>query len=460
MDEVSLFSAGSPHVSDPAPAAEPHQATWDRPRVLRLREASPQEDAPAAAAAIATPGETGSRGDLVPAPVLVDAERGAPVPIRGHYAAVIAGCLERMAMLSRHRDERPWRERAGIEARLLAQVDAIVEARVSVPDLVAFWDDEAEDDPRATWAVIFALGSLEGGAPLAGVLHLVNKFPVDAEEHALLAAEALVAAPHPERVALGRDLRRSAHPLARAVATELLSRLGQLGAEAVVEALDDANGAVKAAGLRALARGPSLDAALSRVRACLRHEEAMVVWEAARALTVGGHGDAYEKVCDGDGLAVTLGWRALEILVMAGGPEDLSLVERLVKRQPMTPEVLSAVARFGHPAAWPYLVHGLGRPEVAEDAERALVTLFGPLVAEEQEEATVAWRKALADGEIPPGTRWRRGEPWSPAAVLAECAIGELSRREVELRHDEIRARTGKSTSKDLAAWDAPARLS
>jgi hypothetical protein len=55
----------------------------------------------------------------------------APVPVHQHYAAVIAGCLERMAMLSRHRDERPWREHESIEARLLAQARAVVEARAS-----------------------------------------------------------------------------------------------------------------------------------------------------------------------------------------------------------------------------------------------------------------------------------------------------------------------------------------
>jgi hypothetical protein len=46
-----------------------------------------------------------------------------------------------------------------------------------------------------------------------------------------------------------KDLLRSARPL-----VELLSRLGQLGMEPALDALDDQHVAVKAAALRALAR--------------------------------------------------------------------------------------------------------------------------------------------------------------------------------------------------------------
>ncbi len=271
MDEVSRFDSGVPLLSDPAPAVEPHPATWDRPRALRLRGAAPGEDARRGSllAAVKTDlsGELdGARGrsQSERVHVAIDSERGAPVLIRDHYGAVVAGCLERMAMLSRLRDERPLRQRADIETRLLAQVDAIVEAHVSVPDLLGFWDDAARDDPRLTWAVVFMLGSLAGGTALTGILDLVNGLADDEAEHAILAAEALVAAPHPDRVTLGRDLRRSACPLARAVAVEILSRLGQLGTDAVLDALDDHHAAVKAAALRALARLDGHNAALPK----------------------------------------------------------------------------------------------------------------------------------------------------------------------------------------------------
>jgi len=335
-------------------------------------------------------------------------------------------------------------------------VDAIVEAHVSVPDLLLFWDEAARDDPRVTWAVVFMLGSLAGGTALTGVLDLVNGLADDEEEHAILVAEALVAAPHPDRVTLGRDLRRSACPLARAVAVELLSRLGQLGADAVLDALDDHHAAVKAAALRAPARLDGYNTALPRIRECLGHCDPAVVSEAARTLTLFGASDAYLDVREGRALAKTLGPYAAEILVLAGSIDDIATMEGLVRRLPLSAETLSVVARFGHPAAWPYLVHGLERPELADAAERALVTLFGPLVVDEPEDAAVVWRGILAATEFPAGAKWRRGKQWSARAVLAECASGELSRREIEPLHDEVRVRTGRLEKVDLGAWGSP----
>jgi HEAT repeat protein len=467
MDEVSRFDSGVPLLSDPAPAIEPHPATWDRPRALRLRGAAPGEDvrvgSPLATVVKTDPsGEldgAGGRSQSEPGPVVIDSERGAPVLIRDHYGAVITGCLERMAMLSRLRDERPLYRRAGIEARLLAQVDAVVEARVSVPDLLAFWDDAARDDPRVTWAIVFMLGSLAGGTAITGILDLVNGLAADEEEHAILVAEALVAAPHPDRVTLGRDLLRSARPLARTIAVELLSRLGQLGMEPALAALDDQHVAVKAAALRALARMDGHNAMLPKIRACLGHGDPAVVCEAARTLTLFGATDVYLSVRERGALSEMLGPYAVEILALAGNLDDIAVMETLIRRQSVSAETLSALARFGHPAAWPYLVHALERSELADAAERALVTLFGPLVIDEPEDAAGVWRGILARTEFPAGTRLRKGERWSARAVIAECAGGELSRREVELLHDELRVRT-RRRAHDLGAWWSPGTIS
>jgi hypothetical protein len=437
-----------------------HAATWARPRLLRLRAAPPENDTAGLSLPTTPPIDPRERelGDA--GPVAIDAERADAVPVPSHYAGVIADCLERMTMLARHRDQRPLRERKGIEARLVAQVDAIVEAGVSVAELLAFWEEAAEDDPWVTWAVVFMLGSLEGPTPLAAIGELAHALPEDTDHHALIAADALRAAPHPDREELGRALLRSARPPARAVAVELLSRLGLLGMQTALDMLDDAHPAPKAAALRAVARLPEPEPALQRVRACLAHGDPSVAWEAARALTLSGERDAYLDVRDGRPLADKLGSKALEVLVLAGALDDLTTMQRLVRRVPLSAEVLSAVARFGHPAAWAFLVHGLDRPELADDAERALVTLFGPLVTGEHEHNPAAWREALRRTEIPEGTRWRRGQPWSAQVVLAECASGELSRREIELRQDELRARTGRPASADLAAWGSAATSS
>ncbi len=151
-----------------------------------------------------------------------------------------------------------------------------------------------------------------------------------------------------------------------------------------------------------------------------------------------------------------LGPYAAEILVLAGSLDDIATMEGLVRRLPLSAETLSVVARFGHPAVWPYLVHGLERLEFADVAERALVTLFGPLVVDEPEDAAVVWRGMLTVAEFPAGARWRRGERWSARAVLAECASGELSRREIEPLYDEVRVRTGRPGGVELGAWGLP----
>jgi HEAT repeats len=422
-------------------------------RAPELRDDPPDDDAESGPEPPASDGrgvdapEHGEASPAVPQ-LTIDPERAAPVPVHQHYAAVIAECLERMAMLSRHRDERPWREHETIEARLFAQARAVVEARASAADLLTLWD-EAEDDPRMTWAVVFTLRFLDGDA---AVEDLLGRLPGDAIDHAQLAADALVAGVPREGVTLGRELFHAARPLVRAVGLEVLSRLGQLGAEDASKALDDGHAEVEGSALRALARLAEHDAAVPRIRARLTHADPAVVWEAARALTLFGHRDAYAAVRENGPLSKVLGSRALEILVLAGAPEDIGTVERIVRRAPMSAEMLSAVARFGHPAAWPYLVRALERPELADEAGRALVTLFGPLSIDAPVNGAT-WRPMLEGVKIPATLRLRRGEPWTADAVVAECASGELPRREIEVRRDELRARRGASPGVDLSAW-------
>ena len=219
------------------------------------------------------------------------------------------------------------------------------------------------------------------------------------------------------------------------------------------DTLDDGHAEVEVSALRALARLAEHGAAVPRIRARLTHADPAVVWEASRALTLSGHRDAYAAVRENTLLSKVLGPRALDILVLAGAPVDLATVERVVRCVPMSAETLSAVARFGHPAAWPYLVRGLKRPELADEAGRALVTLFGPLSIEEPEDAAATWRAMLEGLTIPATLRLCRGEPWSADAVLAACASGELPRREIEARRDELRARRGATPGVDLGAW-------
>lgn len=449
-------------LADAASVDEAQAATWDRPRVLKLRAAPVYEDEVDGSGdeqppAEVTPGAeiniAFGRAPRTAAAVTIDHDRASASPVSTHYAEVIDECLECLAMLARHRDERPLRGRPEIEARMLAQVDAIVEAGATVGDVAEYWSQEVEDDPWAAWATTFTLGCLDGRESLVALRDLCEGLSGELRPAVTLVAEALLAAPHPGRAALGRDLRRSSAPLARAIGIELLSRLGELGPEVAMAALEDARVAVQVAGIRAVARKEATDAVLSRLVSWLNGTDPDVACEAARALTLFGRDDALADLRRGGQLVRVLDEDALELLVLRGSLDDIAIMQRLVNDMPMSAELLSAVARFGHPAVWAYLIHALTKAEFVDAAHDALVTLFGPAVVGTHTTDPTAWREALAAADLQRGVRLRRGQPWSPEVVLAECASGGLSRREVELRSDELRARTGTWPGVDLAMW-------
>ena len=103
---------------------------------------------------------------------------------------------------------------------------------------------------------------------------------------------------------------------------------------------------------------------------------------------------------------------------------------------------------------------------LCEAAERALLTLFGPLVALEATRSPGAWRDALAERDFDPALRYRHGQPWTPGLVVEDCGLaapphtkGARSQRDIERWLDEIGARTGVPVDADLAPWTPQADL-
>lgn len=191
---------------------------------------------------------------------------------------------------------------------------------------------------------------------------------------------------------------------------------------------------------------------------CTHAEDAGAAWEAARALTLAGVREPYFEVQGGGSLAAALGARAVELLVMAGQDTDIDAFEALIADVPMTPGLLSAVARFGNVTAWSFLAHHLADADLVGPAVSALRTLFGDLVSGAEETSFSAWRRAIGEQDFNPTLRYRAGKPWRPSIVLEECMPGALSRIEVERRVDELAARTGVSASVDLGLWQPDAR--
>ena len=98
------------------------------------------------------------------------------------------------------------------------------------------------------------------------------------------------------------------------------------------------------------------------------------------------------------------------------------------------------------------LAHFLGDALLADDAVAALRTAFGDRVPDEHRLDVEQWEKAIAQLGLDDTQRVRRGQPWSPSIVAAECADPSLSAHDVTLRLDELRART--RVRLPAALWD------
>jgi len=387
--------------------------------------------------------------------VTLDTSQAKAAGLASHLDDVASDCVDRIAACLRVRWESPMAERPEIEARLFAQLDAIAEAGSRCTALLAIAEDGAED----LWvpaAAALALGSLQAGGSVDAIVAIA--------EGALLAegvvnfAESVLLAPFSGAAEVAARLRASAVAPARAAAVEISFGLRPLDASTAPLRPDESAPCVSAAMLRGLSRGARSQGAqgqatLDRARACLSSDDPELAWQAARLLTLWGEPDAHEAVQSGSPPSRVLGVHALEVLVLAGGPEDLAVAQSRVRRVPASERSLDAVARLGHPGSWAYLVHHLDNDDLGDAAERALVALFGPIVAEHRRSIGAEWRDALASAESIPEGRCRGGVPWSLDVVAAECSNPALSRRELELRLDELAARTRKPMATELWRW-------
>lgn len=453
----------TPNISNPA-AVSPFTATRDRPRVLPRHDRQspvcvPFVPEPAPSGVFATSGSMLDVDALLGRPqgpgalVSIDARRADPAPFDDVHRDIVVDCLERAAMLGRHRRVRPLLRRARIEERLLAQLDALAVAGVTDAAILAYAESEGPDDPWAGWAAALTLAMTAGTEPLRSLFELTCSLPEDARDAALLVADAIAASPHPDLEALARDLLDAAEPLARSVGIDVLTRREWLAPEACVRFLDDAHPAVLASAIRAMAPMDPRAAPWDALRARSSSDDADIAWQAVRTRILLGDSSPYLDVREGGSLAHRLGRFALEVCVLSGAPEDIGPVQRIAQRLPMTPLVLDVVARFGHPAARGYLLGALADADLAEAAALALTTLFGPLVEPDRRSDPAAWRAATSAIDTAKPIRLRRGALWSQEVVRAECASLELSSEAVAARLDELHARSGRRPAIDLEAF-------
>ncbi|WP_437312617.1 hypothetical protein [Sorangium sp. So ce385] len=489
--------------ADHAPSHRPLRASRERPCLHAPRRlpfagiragasgeagapGSPPLDGAAPGEAAAAPGEddgAGSLGaaprtrDALPAPELpvvagrrslvwMQGEGLAAWPIERFYQRISDACLETIAAVLRSRATYAWSGREAHERRILAQADAAAAAGGDVIGRALAYFHAALDLSGTTrsWAVAFLLGLLDGDDAMRAVLAALEMLAPDALDHGQAVAEALGVSPHPGVHHAMRLFLGSVHPVARAVAIDVLAGRGALGADDVRTHLLDASPAVAAAAARAAARldVPAAAPLLPHVRSLLRSPHPAVARAAARALLLSGDPSPYELVRASDPFALGLGLFAAEIVVLRGDAGDLELLQRLLSREPASPEHLAIVARFGHPGAWAYLVHHLNDEELAGNAAAALELLFGPRL-EPGETGVAAWRGAIAALRPAPDVRLLGGEPWRPRAAAAALRSGALSQAAMQPLLDELGVRARVRCRPRLHLWladsDADLRL-
>jgi hypothetical protein len=396
-------------------------------------------------------------------PVTLDPDRRAPIPLADFHASVVQHAAELASALARARFDGPRRELARTEARLLRQLDAIVAAGPLALAEVARFGELRARDPFAASAAALATAAFAGDEPMALLARAIHALPPEAEDHVITLAEALALSDHPGLTSLARELAASPHAPARALGTSLCAARGDLSFESVYAAMADPSPQVARAGIWATDRLPSAQRGLFLKLLRERCQSALpgVAWSAARVLALWGDREVSVDRLDGS-LGVHLGARAAELFVLAGAPTDWPKLEALLGQHRTTRALISTVARFGSPASASWLILRLDDDALGEAVERALLLLFGPIVAPEASRLAPAWRRALGERSFDPALRLVRGRPWSPAAVADECTSGALSRLELALRIDELRARCHLPDPVDLGAWaaEADARLS
>lgn len=401
-----------------------------------------------------------------PGELHLDDERAAPISTEVFMASIVAGAAETMAMLAEHRVTRPFAHRATREARILKLADAIIVSGGRAIVDVFGWSERAsaEGHAWALWPAVFLLGVVDGPEGLVGLARMFESLPGDAGDAVHVAANALASSPHPGVVAFAEDLLDSDHPIASAIGIDVLSRRGTLDVARALSLIDREAPAQVAAAVRALTRiAAPLPAAehLERVGSLLSHPDVGVAWEAARAVTLWGDDAALRALRERRPLASVLGARAAELFVMGGTADDLVHLEDIVAGTPTTPDLLDAIGRFGNPLTWSFLLHHLADPELSDAAGEALLILFGPIVELEARLGASEWRDALAERDLDPSLRYRRGVPWTPAAVARDLrsatSSGGAPQRDIERGLDELGARTGLRSYVDLAVWGSDA---
>lgn len=434
-------------------------ATWAAPRcqVLPVARLAPEpgQRAPEAPAplAIADLLEAASRRSES---VQVDAAVGLAEPRTVTLETVVHHALDNIALLARHRSERRMRERAYEEQRILECADAIVATGDIAQGAITRWWLEARESPNPWkhWAPFFVLANSDDAEAFVRLHHEFDGLPCTVSQVDVL-SDALVCSSRADVLRFAEAAASDPRPLCRAVAIDLLSRRSPDDESVLWPHLHDVNHVVLHTAVRAAhrLRKPSAKLVDLIVR-YLGVRDRQVAWQVARTLLLWHRPEPYHAVRNRLPLATTLGPLVLDVLVLAGGADDLAELEPLLQQCAPTPALFDALARVGNAEVWSFLLHHLADGELAPAVANALETLFGMLVPNEDRLSVEAWHASISRANLPSQVRLRRGRAWSPPGVVEECtAVHTLTRFEVERRLDELVTRVGGAAGVDLGPF-------
>jgi hypothetical protein len=182
-------------------------------------------------------------------------------------------------------------------------------------------------------------------------------------------------------------------------------------------------------------------------------DDSEVVWQALLTGCWLGHGQAYRAWRNGE--VKHLGKYELDMIVLAGDAGDLPRVNKLVQTMELNARVLRLLARFGHPAVMPALIHGLKDEDLQDAAASALELLLGPRVDPNLRLEPAAWASVGKTIKMHPEKRYWFGEPYRPSTFLLALQWGRDSLCALQEQLEEIRARTCQRTPTALYGWHA-----
>lgn len=386
-------------------------------------------------------------------------EEGAkePLPLYRFYRDLAYSAFDTMGLIAQHRTHRLLAESVDEEEWILQLGDAV--ANVGLEALTAgrrYFVEHADADPYALWGPAYFLGCVEG-LPAARLLdELVGLLTQAPPSAAATIADAVGDSTSPELEALTSDWLVSPVATKRAVSSAVRCRQQSIGSEAAKRALNDPSRAVRLLtleGLRDLEVGsPELARELEPALETQWHAgDAEIAWQAVLTSIWLGLGGAYRAFRRGE--LRGLGEYELDFIVMVGDAEDLPRIRTLIESTELNARSLRLLARFGHPAVIPVLIHGLKDEELQNDAADALEVLLGPHPDPDARLDPNAWQQRIPTLALRADTRFWLGQPYRPSVFLQELERGQCSLVELEGYLEEIRVRTGQRSPTALHGW-------